>query len=180
MAPDRTIAEMSSETHNVYWDKGAMVLITLGSAIFVAVCAGWLFFGWPDNNGRMLIASLLGIPFFGWIGVLSFFRIFLDDGPAITISPEGVRDRNISRDLLGWEHVESIGERGRFMNRSITFIMPNRPSLPMNLRQRVYQLLNSSHEYITSAGFTTESHARLLKLLRAYLEEWKSKRESVA
>ena len=83
---------------------GKLVSYTLGSFAFTALAA-WLIYRGAAPHGSFKEAAVwLGVIFFGLDGVVLATRLF-DRSEILTISPAGVRDTRISRDVIPWSAI---------------------------------------------------------------------------
>lgn len=103
-------------------DKFNLVLITMGSAIFVIT--GIVMIVVPVEKGY--IAAILAIVTFGVFFCFGMFKIF-DRSPGLVINSSGILDNSsgLSVGLIDWDDIEGFSERKMHSQRILTVHVRN-------------------------------------------------------
>lgn len=167
----------TSLVRNIDQDQGVMFFSVFGCIGFVALGL-WMIGG---NFSEYRRAALT--PFSGWIMVVLFglfgavlaSRLLNPRNPIITLSPEGIRDQRIGRDVLPWKHITGIKDwRLKLSKAVVLFVDPAAlKDFNWSLTHRILRPLNamSGRGLHCSAMGTKIDHAELLTLISAYAND---------
>jgi hypothetical protein len=102
----------TSATREIAASPLRLMLMVLGALAFVV--AGYFMTLATEDTQRYsatLIQFLgyIAIAFFGLCALIGGWRLLTQRGPVIALSPEGFRDVRVSRDVVRWPAIASIG-----------------------------------------------------------------------
>lgn len=94
--------------------------LVIGAAGFAALCYGVVSGAFGDVGAGVMVASWVGVAFFGLGGLIALF-VLSRFKPAMTVSPEGVVAPTIGMHLVPWHDIRAVRE-AQFANSSYVAI----------------------------------------------------------
>lgn len=150
---------------------GSLVLTIL--ACLGVAAAVWL--NLDILTSMALIALLIGTALLAGLSALLARLMFRSTGPIVTISPEGVCDRRMSKDTVMWRDIKDIRTRRLQQVPVIEFLLTDEAEkalkfTPLPNLLRTVGWLSRKVRYSVSAHGLKVGHQQLLETLQAYLK----------
>lgn len=96
----------ASQTLEIRGSPLKLMGLLLAGIVMTGTCAAITFL--PAVLGPGLIFGIPGMLFFGACTCIAVYRLVISSGVMVTISPEGILDLRIAREMIPWSEVREV------------------------------------------------------------------------
>lgn len=163
----------TSKTHEIGLDR-TVIFYYLVVCLAIAAAGVWMIVAAPDSSkpGKMVVGGLVSAVGFGGMALLGIRRLIGERGPAITLSPRGLKVPVISPDFVPWTGIVAVDEWSLHKQRGIELMLDpaTNAATKRTLTTRLFGGMSGfkRNSFVVSAAGTLTTHDELSALVDAY------------
>lgn len=166
----------TSKVHEIGPDRTVIFYAVTGCLALTALGV-WMILAAPEfsKSGKMIVGGLVGAIGFGSFALLGIARLLTERGPAITLSPQGLKVPIISPDLVPWSGILAVNEWRFNRHRGIELTLDPMINVAIK-RAPIVRVLGGMSGFkpntlVVSAVGTLTTHDELSTLVEAYFHQ---------